>query len=89
MVTADNRLPDGGEAGTWAECQRIGGLLADEALRIVKDAPVQEAPKLWCGSFRLVLPVDSPLMRQLLEGPCRPDVRRRPPRIVSRRWSTL
>src|SRR5678809_1276691 len=35
MVTADNRLANGGEAGTWDECQRIGGLLADEALHII------------------------------------------------------
>ena len=39
MVTADNRLPGGREARTWEECQRIGRLLADEALRIVSDAP--------------------------------------------------
>ena len=33
MVTADNRQANGQEARTWAECQRIGNLLADEALR--------------------------------------------------------
>lgn len=66
MVTADNRQPGGGEANDWAECQRIGRLLADEALRIVKDAPVQASPKLFCVARPLTLPVDSPLMRQLI-----------------------
>ena len=68
MVTADNRLPGGGEANDWAECERIGRLLADEALRIVADAPVQGAPKIFCAARPLTLPVDSPLMRQLLKA---------------------
>jgi len=67
MVTADNRLPGGKEARDWAECQRIGRLLADEALRIVQDAPVQESPGLFCAARPLSLPVDSPLMRALLK----------------------
>jgi hypothetical protein len=67
MVTADNRQPAGGEANSWTECQRIGRLLADEALRIVQDAPVQPAPKLFCAARSLTLPLDSPLMRQLLK----------------------
>jgi len=67
MVTADNRRPGGGEARDWEECQRIGRLLADEALRIVQDAPVQSAPALFCAARPLILPVDSPLMRQLLK----------------------
>ena len=66
MVTADNRGPDGKDIGTWTECQRIGHLLADEALRIVEKAKVQQNPKLFCDAFTLALPVDSPLMRQLL-----------------------
>ncbi len=68
MVTADNRRPGGGEARDWAECQRIGRLLADEALRIVRDAPEQASPKLFCAARPLTLPVDSPLMRQLLKA---------------------
>jgi hypothetical protein len=68
MVTADNRLPDGKEARTWEECQRIGRLLADEALRIMRDAPEQAAPKLACAARPLTLPVDSPLMRALLKA---------------------
>jgi hypothetical protein len=67
MVTADNRQPEGREARTWEECQRIGTLLADEALRIVKDAPPQSSPKVFCVARPLSLPVDSPLMRELLK----------------------
>jgi hypothetical protein len=67
MVTADNRLPEGREARTWAECQRIGSLLAEEALRIVRDAPVQDSPKMSCAARVLTLPVESPLMRGLLK----------------------
>jgi hypothetical protein len=66
MVTADNRTDDGGELRTFAECIRIGTLLADEALRIVQGAPEQPAPKLYCAAKSLTLPVDSPLMRELL-----------------------
>jgi hypothetical protein len=68
MVTADNRRPGGGEANDWAECERIGRLLADEALRLVSDAPVQSAPKIFCVARPLTLPVDAPLMRQLLKA---------------------
>ncbi len=67
MVTADNRQPGGREARTWEECQRIGRLLADEALRIIRDVPEQESPKLYCAARPLTLPVDSPLMRALLK----------------------
>ncbi len=67
MVTADNRLPGGGEARDWNECKRIGTLLADEALRIVKDAPMQSEPKLFCAARMISLPVDSPGMRALMK----------------------
>jgi hypothetical protein len=67
MVTADNRLPDRKEARSWAECQRIGRLLADEALRIVSAAPEQDSPRLFCAARSLSLPVDAPLMRALLK----------------------
>jgi hypothetical protein len=66
MVTADNRRPDGGEARTWDECIRIGQLLADEALRIIQNAPEQPSPNLFCAARSLTLPVDSPLMRALM-----------------------
>jgi hypothetical protein len=67
MVTADNRQPDGREARTWEECVRIGQLLADEALRIVENAPEQTSPGLYCAARQLSLPVDSPLMRALIK----------------------
>jgi len=67
MVTADNRLENGRDARTWEECLRIGTLLADEALRIVGPAPVQNAPKLFCVARPLKLPVDSPGMRALMK----------------------
>lgn len=68
MVTADNRISNGQESRSWAECQRIGYLLADEALRIVKPATAQQTPKLLCSAKQIKLPVDSPLMRQLLKA---------------------
>jgi hypothetical protein len=68
MVTADNRQPNGGEARNWEECQRIGTLLGDEALRIIRDAPEQASPKLYCATRSLTLPVDSQLMRALVKA---------------------
>ena len=53
MITADNRNLDQprdpqrgywNDSRTWDECLRIGHLMADEALRIVKDAPGAEGP---------------------------------------------
>jgi hypothetical protein len=67
MVTADNRTADGPDARTWAECLRIGTLLADEALRIVQDASPQEAPKLTCSARTITFPVDGPMMRALMK----------------------
>ncbi len=68
MVTADNRDPAGGpDLRTWDECLRIGHLLADEALRIVADAPVQANPTLFCAAEKVTFPVDSPLMRGLIK----------------------
>lgn len=68
MVTADNRRPDGTEANTWEECQRIGRLLAEEALRIVADAPVQRDPKLFCAARTVEFPVDSPLLLAVMQA---------------------
>src|SRR5437762_2298070 len=60
MVTADNRDlnrprdPQRAywvDARTWEECLRIGHLMADEALRIVNDAPRQEDPTLFCDAI--------------------------------------
>ncbi len=68
MVTADNRNPAGGpRLRTWDECLRIGHLLADEALRIVANAPLQENPTLFCAAAKVTFPVDSPLMRGLMK----------------------
>ena len=67
MVTADNRREDGKEANDWEECKRIGGLLADEALRIVNAAPVQDNPDLYCKARKIEFPVDSEMMRYILQ----------------------
>ena len=71
MITADNRdlnRPKDAQRGywhddrTWDECVRIGNTMADEALRIVKDVPIQENPDLYCGSIDIKFPVDSDLL---------------------------
>jgi hypothetical protein len=71
MITADNRNLDQprdplrgywNDSRTWEECLRIGRLMADEALRIVKDAQVQQNPPLFCDSISVRFPVDSELM---------------------------
>jgi len=77
MVTADNRIEGTDrERYTWEECQRIGNLLADEALRIVADAPVQDDPELYCAATRITFPITtgiidlvtgSPVMEDMLE----------------------
>jgi hypothetical protein len=66
MVTADTRIENGKEANDWNECIRIGNLLADEALRIVKDAAVIENADLYCAAQKITFPVESPGMRQVL-----------------------
>src|SRR5262245_49694413 len=66
MVTADNRGPEGKDLRAWAECVRIGQLLADEALRIVASVPAQTNPKLFCAAKTISFPVDSPLLRAVM-----------------------
>lgn len=68
MVTADNRREDGKEANDWAECIRIGELMADEALRIIGDAEIQKDPELFCTSRTVDFPVDSEMMRFILNN---------------------
>ncbi len=77
MVTADNRLLNEKadalkgvwqDARTWDECLRIGHLMADEALRIVKDRPVQKEPVLGCQAVQVRFPVESPLMWAIVVG---------------------
>lgn len=69
MVTADNRIPNAGreERRSWEECVRIGELFAEEALRIIADAPVQENPPLHIAAQPLTFPVDSPLLLQIVK----------------------
>jgi len=71
MITADNRVLDKPsnpvrgvwhDSRTWDECLRIGNLMADEALRIIKDAPRQTDPLLFCACEDVKLPVDSDLL---------------------------
>lgn len=77
MITADNRdlnkprdLLRGvwNDDRTWDECLRIGRTMADEALRIVRDAAIQEKPNLFCGSIDVVFPVDSPVLWAVILG---------------------
>jgi hypothetical protein len=68
MVTADNRGPDGKSLRTWAECVRIGTLLANEALRIVQSAPEQKDPKVSCVAKTISFPVESPLLRAVMKS---------------------
>ena len=67
MITADNRRENGKQANDWDECIRIGNLLADEALRIVEPAPVQENPDIYCASKEIRFPIDSELMRYVFK----------------------
>jgi hypothetical protein len=77
MITADNRdfdqLKDPLRAywndhRNWEECERIGHLMASEALRIVADAPVQQEPTLFCGAQEVRFPVDSDLLWAVILG---------------------
>ncbi|MGE0377639.1 MAG: hypothetical protein AB7Q45_19690 [Planctomycetaceae bacterium] len=77
MITADNRNLDQprdllrgvwNDSRTWDECLRIGHLMADEALRIVGGAPVQEDPGLFCDFLDVKFPVESPLMWAIIQG---------------------
>jgi len=67
MVTADTRLENGQEANDWNECIRIGNLLADEALRIIEPAPVQEDPGLYSASKSIRFPVESEALRYVFQ----------------------
>ena len=76
MITADNRdldRPSDPARGywhddrTWEECERIGGLMADEALRIVGDAPRQERPRLHCASMEIEFDVESDEMWSIVK----------------------
>jgi hypothetical protein len=75
MITADNRdynqPRDPSRAywndhRTWEECLRIGRLMADEALRIIKDAKEQKDPTLFCDSISVRFPVTNQQMWRLV-----------------------
>jgi hypothetical protein len=77
MVTADNRNLDEpkdalkgqwSDSRRWDDCLRIGHLMADEALRIIGDAPLQRSPRLTCDKLDVRFPVESPLMWQIVVG---------------------
>jgi hypothetical protein len=68
MVTADCRGPDGRDMRTWDECIRIGHLLADEALRIIADAPIEKEPKLFCGSTTIEFPVENQMLLAVVKA---------------------
>jgi hypothetical protein len=77
MITADNRDLDRprdpqraywSDSRSWDECLRIGRLMASEALRIVKDAPEQKDPTLYCDAISLRFPVESKAMWAVIMG---------------------
>jgi hypothetical protein len=67
MVTADNRRENGKEVNDWQECIRIGTTLADEAIRILQDAPIQESPGLLCVAEEIQFSIESPMMRYIFD----------------------
>lgn len=67
MVTADNRIGNGDVKKDWEECIRIGNLLADESLRIISDAVIQKKPEINISSNEFEIPVESDLMKTILE----------------------
>jgi hypothetical protein len=77
MITADNRNLDQprdpargywNDSRTWEECLRIGHLMADEAHRIVRDAPEQQDPLLSCDHVFVRFPVESDAMWAVVVG---------------------
>ncbi len=78
MVTADNRdlsqAPRDpqraywNDLGTWAECERIGHLLASESARLLAAAPWQSNPKLALAHADLTLPVENELLWQVIQA---------------------
>ena len=77
MITADNRDLDRpsdplraywADARTWEECVRIGHLMADEALRLIRDAPEQPDPTLFCDALVIRFPVESEAMWAVVTG---------------------
>ncbi len=77
MVTADNRdlnqAPRDAaraywkDSRSWAECERIGGLLAQESLRVLSEASWQSKPELLCRSAKVKFPVESEALWQVVQ----------------------
>jgi len=67
MVTADNRKGLDSEARDWEECQRIGNLLASEALRIVDQANWEDQPEISCVEKTVSFPVESEMLKTIME----------------------
>jgi hypothetical protein len=76
MVTADNRNLDQprdalrgywNDSRTWGECERIGGLLASESLRVIEPAAWQKSPVVQNHSTEVRFPVESNDMWQVVE----------------------
>ena len=68
MVTADNRKSDGRDSRTWEECERIGELLGNEAVRIIQETDYLNNTQLKVHAKRVTFPVKSPEMRAVLES---------------------
>ncbi|MBX2817810.1 MAG: exo-alpha-sialidase [Saprospiraceae bacterium] len=71
MVTADNRIVEHAtknEASDYLECQRIGNLLGQEALRMVNEAPLQKRPNLQIWSAQIDFPVTNPMMIDIIKS---------------------
>jgi hypothetical protein len=69
MVTADNRGQQGNELSDyWNESIRIGNLMADEAMRIISSAPVQDNPDIFIAAHDIEFPVESPAMQHVMKN---------------------
>jgi hypothetical protein len=76
MVTADNRdltqppkdplRAYWNERNSWEECERIGGLLAAEARRLIAAAPWQDGPAIRNHFADVRFPVESDIMWQVV-----------------------
>jgi len=77
MITADNRILDRPsdrlkgvwkDSRTWEECLRIGNTMADESLRIIGTAEIQEQPLLFCTSTDVTFPIDNEILWNVVRG---------------------
>ena len=78
MVTADNRNLDQPprdaaraywkDSRTWAECERIGGLLAAESLRVIEPAVWGKSPVVQNAFLEVTFPVESGAMWDVVLG---------------------